>query len=131
MLVSILLTMLGHFDQIKLGATCLTSQASLLGCVTSWMLLILLRVIILKKLLRKLWPPCGSTVKHIALVVNMLLLCFVFLLFSKFIFIFNIGNQNLEAEERLPIWYILDEFGYVTFYFDLCSSSFLYFRVVC
>ncbi|XP_059352286.1 tubulin--tyrosine ligase-like protein 12 isoform X2 [Daphnia carinata] len=24
---------------------------------------------------------------------------------------YSIGNQNLEAEERLPIWYIMDEFG--------------------
>nr|CAH0103372.1 unnamed protein product [Daphnia galeata] len=24
---------------------------------------------------------------------------------------YSIGNQNLETEERLPIWYILDEFG--------------------
>lgn len=26
------------------------------------------------------------------------------------------GNQNLETEERLPIWYILDEFGYADSY---------------
>lgn len=24
---------------------------------------------------------------------------------------YSIGNQNFEAEERLPIWYIMDEFG--------------------
>jgi tubulin--tyrosine ligase-like protein 12 len=25
--------------------------------------------------------------------------------------VFFIGNQNLDIEERLPVWYIIDEFG--------------------
>ena len=79
----------------------------------------------LKKLLRKWWLACGSIVKPTALVDFFIALPTIFLMLNNHVLL---GNQNLETEERLPIWYILDEFGYADSYYSneiLISRIFL------